>query len=479
MTTALVPPDTIPVSSIILGERISRQYGGYKNLEELAEEIRENGLIEPIVLAPIGDGTYKVVAGGRRFRAATEFLGVTEFYHGISCVPSRIGYLIGSELAGDRLKQLIIELAENLHRDDMDWRDELELLVTAWRLARNSAWKEGTSILMRQFGTTLGVSYTHLQAADIIYDDFIANPERYAQCVSIRNAYATVFKAAQNELLKVVAEVSLRDVAPSPNEAQFEPIEGEAPDAQAAIPPVHISLSSAFHNVSGIDFMETAEPESVDHVITDPDYAVDTDVLLSNMVNAAAGVAQASVADSLADLRRLIPAAYRILKSNGFFVFFYDLDHHEKLAGMCKQAGFAVQRWPIIWHKVDYRSNAAPAYNFCKNIEYAMVCRKANATLLSPQLSSIFACPTGTITRDLGHPFAKPYALWRFIYKAVASPGQTVFDPCVGSGSAAIAAAQLQLRPSGCEINPDHYAKLIVNLQTAYADILKRPIRFS
>jgi DNA modification methylase len=465
---------TIPISSVVLGSRLSRQYGGYKNLESLAENIQQNGLIHPIVLSANTDGTYKVVAGGRRFRALVDILGVTELHHAVTSDPTRFGYLLKEELSASDLDSLLTEIAENLDRDEVDWRDELEMIVTGWKLAKYRADSNGEVLLMRNFGAMLGVSYAQVQAATAIYDDFLARPERYAQCQSIRQAYATKLKQAAIDVTKVLATKSLAEpsaVAAPSNLAQNEPSsEGPAP--------VVISLSNAFFNQSGIDYME-AHPNAFDHIVTDPDYAVEVDTLLSNMSGAAAGVAQSSVADSLADLRRLIPAAYNALRPSGFFIFWYDLDHHEKLQGFCRSAGFSVQRWPIIWHKVDCRSNAAPQYNFCKNVEYAMVCRKGNATLTSVQLSSLFAGPTGDVTKVLGHPFAKPFWLWRKLYTAIASPSQLVFDPCVGSGSAAIAAAQMQLRPLGCEINPDHYARLIVNLQTAYNDILKRPITFT
>lgn len=40
-----------------------------KKLEELAQSIREQGLIQPISVEDVGDGTYLLVAGERRFRA--------------------------------------------------------------------------------------------------------------------------------------------------------------------------------------------------------------------------------------------------------------------------------------------------------------------------------------------------------------------------------------------------------------------------
>ena len=41
-----------------------------EKIEALSESIKEHGLIQPIILTPSKDGTYKIVAGERRWRAA-------------------------------------------------------------------------------------------------------------------------------------------------------------------------------------------------------------------------------------------------------------------------------------------------------------------------------------------------------------------------------------------------------------------------
>src|SRR5262245_54147783 len=39
-------------------------------LEELADSIREHGVVQPIVVRPLEDGFYQLIAGERRWRAA-------------------------------------------------------------------------------------------------------------------------------------------------------------------------------------------------------------------------------------------------------------------------------------------------------------------------------------------------------------------------------------------------------------------------
>ncbi|GHV44129.1 chromosome partitioning protein ParB [Spirochaetia bacterium] len=54
-----------------------RKYFDEAELQELADSIRENGIIEPIIAVDAGDGSYVIVAGERRYRAAP-LAGLTE-----------------------------------------------------------------------------------------------------------------------------------------------------------------------------------------------------------------------------------------------------------------------------------------------------------------------------------------------------------------------------------------------------------------
>jgi ParB family chromosome partitioning protein len=47
------------------------------SLEELAASIRVQGLMQPILVRPVGDDRYEIIAGERRWRAA-QMAGLTE-----------------------------------------------------------------------------------------------------------------------------------------------------------------------------------------------------------------------------------------------------------------------------------------------------------------------------------------------------------------------------------------------------------------
>lgn len=75
------------------------------SLEELAESIKENGLLQPIIVREYGDGRYQIIAGERRFRAS-KIAELTE-------IPAII-------MNKDDRKAAEIALIENVQREDLN-----------------------------------------------------------------------------------------------------------------------------------------------------------------------------------------------------------------------------------------------------------------------------------------------------------------------------------------------------------------------
>ena len=82
-----------------------RKYFDKEALEELATSIKENGLLQPILVREYADGRYQIIAGERRFRAS-KLAGLTE-------IPTIIL---------DKSDKAVAEIAliENLQREDLN-----------------------------------------------------------------------------------------------------------------------------------------------------------------------------------------------------------------------------------------------------------------------------------------------------------------------------------------------------------------------
>ncbi len=83
----------------------ARQVFDPASLDELVSSIREHGILVPLVVTPTGDGSYYIVAGERRFRAAGQA--------GLDTVPAIV------RQASD-LQRMELGLIENIQRTDLN-----------------------------------------------------------------------------------------------------------------------------------------------------------------------------------------------------------------------------------------------------------------------------------------------------------------------------------------------------------------------
>jgi ParB family chromosome partitioning protein len=97
-------PETVATNLIDPNPLQPRRYFQDERLAELAQSIRENGIIQPLVVRTAGD-RYQLVAGERRWRAAK--------LAGVERVP-----VVVRQIADDRL--LEVTLIENIQREDLN-----------------------------------------------------------------------------------------------------------------------------------------------------------------------------------------------------------------------------------------------------------------------------------------------------------------------------------------------------------------------
>ncbi|MGF1546958.1 MAG: ParB/RepB/Spo0J family partition protein [Thiotrichales bacterium] len=102
----------LAVEKIHRGQYQPRTYIDPTALEELAESIRAQGVVQPIVVRPIGDG-YELVAGERRWRAA-QLAGLKE-------IPSIIREIPDQAAAA-------MALIENIQRENLNPLEEANAL---------------------------------------------------------------------------------------------------------------------------------------------------------------------------------------------------------------------------------------------------------------------------------------------------------------------------------------------------------------
>jgi ParB family transcriptional regulator, chromosome partitioning protein len=96
----------VPISQIAPNPYQPRKTFNEASIEELANSVREHGIIQPLVVTRTGDNRYRLIAGERRFRAAQKA--------GLDTVP-----VVIKEAMQDALT-LQVALIENIQREDLN-----------------------------------------------------------------------------------------------------------------------------------------------------------------------------------------------------------------------------------------------------------------------------------------------------------------------------------------------------------------------
>jgi ParB family chromosome partitioning protein len=121
----------LPLTALQAGKYQPRQKMEAGALQELAESIREQGVMQPLLVRLVAPGKYEIIAGERRFRAAT--------LAGLKEVPVLVS-------SADDEAAAAMALIENMQREDLNPLEE----------------SQGLARLIEEFG------FTHDQAAKAV-----------------------------------------------------------------------------------------------------------------------------------------------------------------------------------------------------------------------------------------------------------------------------------------------------------------------
>lgn len=99
----------IEIDRVVPAPRQARHLFDEDKLNELASSIKEHGVIQPVVVRPINNGGYELIAGERRWRACKKL--------GLSMIPAVIKDY-------QDLEATAVSLIENIQREDLNPLEE-------------------------------------------------------------------------------------------------------------------------------------------------------------------------------------------------------------------------------------------------------------------------------------------------------------------------------------------------------------------
>ena len=101
----------VQVDQISLPEFQPRRYFNEEAMQQLTASVREHGILQPLLVRPVGESQYELVAGERRYKAA-QTVGLSEVPVVVRAMTAR--------------SALSVALLENLQREDLNAIEETE-----------------------------------------------------------------------------------------------------------------------------------------------------------------------------------------------------------------------------------------------------------------------------------------------------------------------------------------------------------------
>jgi len=440
--------------------RIREELG---DVVELAESIRDRGLIHPIVV----DEAFNLIAGGRRYTAYTLLNS-----NSVQCVEPTLFDCIPFNFLKNlsKTEQRLLEIEENTRRKEMTWQEKVLGICDYHRLSYRQALAEGDTWTQEQTGKLLGVIQSDVSNAIRLAKELHDRESPLWKLDSAFEATKFLIQRAldaaamrQKQLITAKRESFTNQMLQSTPQAVVRvlstPVSAGGPvDPQAKIVKEVVSkedISRFFIHGNCLQRLYELKKETViNHIITDPPYAIDMDNLVQDSVARVAETHEVEPNKEL--LRDFLKAAFDTIAEDGFLCMWYDLDMHQSLLDWGRDIGWKPCRWPVTWCKTSSCQNKSAQYNVTKATEHLMFMRRSTSSIIKKKQAKnwFWADAIGSAT----HPFVKPDMCWRYPLETVSLENQTVVDPFCGEGSMIRVAFVMSRIVFGVECDEKHIA---------------------
>lgn len=220
---------TLRISEIEPNKGQPRKVFDKEAMEQLAESIRVNGILQPLLVRPLATGNYQIVAGERRWRAAK--------IAGLSEVP----VVIRDDLSEEQVMQ--VALIENLQRENLNPIEEAQgykELIDTYKMTQEQLSK-ALGKARSSIANSLGLLTLPVGVRDLLADGRLSAGHCKALKAIKDPALMTEIAVRASE-----GELSVRSIeAIAKREAKREEAQTEVKPRMAYYTEVEISLTEA------------------------------------------------------------------------------------------------------------------------------------------------------------------------------------------------------------------------------------------
>ena len=402
---AVVDTRMIPLNEVKIDRERFRDATG--DMEGLASSLLRFGQLQPIIL----ERDNELVAGFRRFTAA----GMNGW--------TTIWAVYRDEI--DELMAREIELEENIQREQMSWQEKAKALAEIDKIKRmqDPNWTQAQTAAVA--GTKRQADVSDAIKISQMMEVF---PE-IKEAKSLHQAKSWLEQKAKNILR--VHEVK-------DNKVDFSAIEEK----------VWLGDSR--------ELIKKVPSGSINHIITDPPFGIDYD---KRKVGTDGSLTDyKDDAETYRTLLAMAPEMYRVLKDNGFVIWFFGMSWYEEAKQTFRAAGFNVDELPVIWNRSEGRCHTnRPDRYYTRGYDVALHMFKGDPNIVKR------GCPNVVTVKPVENAdrealVERPIELYEFFVETLSVPGEKILDLFSGSGSCPAACVRKKRDYLAFEQNPERRA---------------------
>ena len=422
----------------------------YGDLEGLSKSIQEHGVIQPLAVMEEADGTFVLLAGGRRYEAC-KAAGLTD-------IPVRI---YPPQMSS--IEQRSIELAENIFRKDLTWTEEVRLK------------KEINDLQVEIHGHKTNLldpdapGWTQAKTAEMLGESAmnVSRDIRLAEALDKVPGLADICdsKADAVKLLKRIgANLTAKDTA-----ARIQ--------AERENTPLRMQQQRLIDAYIIGDFftkIKDVPAGYVDIVEMDPPYSIDIVGTRETRggVGNAIGYSEVDRSKYVDFLKATFSELYRVMKPDSWLVCWYAIyPWHDTVLALIEKAGFRTQGIPAIWLK-SAGPTMSPSTMLGSSYEPFFYARKGNALLNKQGRGNVYSYGRpSSLTRI--HPTERPIELIQDVIETFVQPGTRILVPFLGSGNTLLAASNLGMQGFGYDLGDNYKDKYIIRVSKGTPGLYK------
>jgi ParB/RepB/Spo0J family partition protein len=411
----------VPTASIIFGNRFREKLG---DISGLIESMKQEGVIQPLAVTDNEDGTYTLLAGGRRITAAIK-ANIESLP--VRCYPSTLS----------ELERRSIELMENIQRLDLDWleaaklKKEIHLLQTQIHGEKISTSPDASGWSKRDTADLIGKSH-----ASLIQDMQLADAvQMFPELAKAKN------KSDATKMLGKLQE----DMVRSELAARIE-----AKTSATPLDKIHQTLINQYLVNDFFLGIKQIPANSIDFIELDPPYAIDLNSQKRGMklgyTDNYNEVDMASYDQFLIDT---LTECKRVMTSASWMILWHAKQWRWTIQSILVSLELEFDEG--IWYKGPVGQTNTPALHLASSFEPFMYVRKGSPSIIRQGRSNVFHYKP-VFSGSKIHPTERPIEMIQDMIQTFCWEGARILVPFLGSGNTILAASNLGMIAFGFDL---------------------------